>query len=343
MESVLKHKLLCGYVQIPNDIAQSRVISAVGKAILLELISRPTDWKIIKSQLTYDGLKMPSLTKALAELQGLGYMKIATVRSADGRKICGRQWIVSDAPIFLDKSLNTHICQLRDVSTETEGALQRQIAKANTKKEKETKKYLSSSPGGDGPKESSSPQEGPLEGFNEFWQAYPRKVGKGAARRVWDKISPDTGLQTILDQVARQRETEQWADPKYVPHPATWLNQQRWLDEPDPPSTARVYDRDGYDQEGYDIHGNTRYGTHALSLQELFAMYQARGQFREIDCYQWERASDEFQRRMKAEGREGAPSFGIPSDQHEGLIMAIVREQEEADRQKNGPPLKGNG
>ena len=191
---------------------------------------------------------------------------------------------------------------------------------------------------------SSKPKKPePMEGFNEFWQAYPRKVGKGAARRAWDKISPDTGLQTILDQVARQRETEQWADPKYVPHPATWLNQQRWLDEPDSPSRARVFDRDGYDQEGYDIHGNTRYGTHALSLQELFAMYQARGQFREIDCYQWERASDEFQRRMKAEGRKGAPSFGIPSDQHEGLIMAIVREQEEADRQKNGPPLKGNG
>ena len=68
--------------------------------------------------------------------------------------------------------------------------------------------------------------------FEEFWDAYPRKIGKGAAKKAWCKITtdPDTVIAAaFVFAGARQNE-----DPKFTPHAATWLNAGRWDDEPDP-------------------------------------------------------------------------------------------------------------
>lgn len=72
------------------------------------------------------------------------------------------------------------------------------------------------------------------QGFDEFWSCYPRKVGKQAALKAWQKINPSRELtDTILLAVKRQKNCAQWRRDKgqYIPHPATWLNQGRWEDE----------------------------------------------------------------------------------------------------------------
>jgi uncharacterized protein YdaU (DUF1376 family) len=68
-------------------------------------------------------------------------------------------------------------------------------------------------------------------GFNEFWNAYPRKVGKGAAEKAWAKSSPD--LQAVLTTLAWQTKQDGWTKDggAFIPHPGTYLNQRRWEDE----------------------------------------------------------------------------------------------------------------
>ncbi|WP_343625390.1 hypothetical protein [Roseateles puraquae] len=71
-------------------------------------------------------------------------------------------------------------------------------------------------------------------GFEAFWSAYPRKVGKAAAVKAFAKVAPSEDLlRGMLGAVAEQRQSTQWVKDggQFVPHPATWLNQQRWLDE----------------------------------------------------------------------------------------------------------------
>ena len=78
--------------------------------------------------------------------------------------------------------------------------------------------------------------------FAEFWDAYPKKVGKEAAWKVWKKLgSPAAILQNIKTALAWQRESDQWTKDQgqYIPNPATYLNQGRWQDErPEPKNTA---------------------------------------------------------------------------------------------------------
>jgi hypothetical protein len=80
-----------------------------------------------------------------------------------------------------------------------------------------------------------------VERFAEFWAAYPRKVGKAAALKVWRKIDPDPEtMKDILTAVEVQRESDQWCRDagQFIPHPATWLNGRRWEDEAQVPGRS---------------------------------------------------------------------------------------------------------
>jgi hypothetical protein len=69
--------------------------------------------------------------------------------------------------------------------------------------------------------------------FPKFWAAYPKKVGKGDALKAWKKIkSPAATYAQIIEALAWQVKQEQWTreNGRFIPNPATYLNQQRWED-----------------------------------------------------------------------------------------------------------------
>lgn len=66
--------------------------------------------------------------------------------------------------------------------------------------------------------------------FDQFWEAYPSKVGKLAALKAWEKVKPDAALtETIIAAVTAQKGSDRW-QRGYIPNPTTWLNQGRWSD-----------------------------------------------------------------------------------------------------------------
>ncbi|MFE5258277.1 hypothetical protein [Streptomyces coelicoflavus] len=75
-------------------------------------------------------------------------------------------------------------------------------------------------------------------GFDEFWAAYPRKVAKGTARTAWAKALK-RGVSAQHITAAAARASAQWraahTELRFVPHPTTWLNGERYDDEPEQP------------------------------------------------------------------------------------------------------------
>lgn len=94
--------------------------------------------------------------------------------------------------------------------------------------------------------------------FNEFWQYYPKKVGKPQAKALFDNIvrggfktrtlNKDSGTYTEIELEATAEEiiegTKRYAkslvdlntfkrkvEDKYIPNPSTFLNQGRFFDE----------------------------------------------------------------------------------------------------------------
>lgn len=78
--------------------------------------------------------------------------------------------------------------------------------------------------------------------FDRFYALYPRKVGKQAARRAWEKLKPDLLLCSQMSQaLKRQIASEEWQRDggRYIPHPSTWLNGRRWEDEQTAPTAQQ--------------------------------------------------------------------------------------------------------
>jgi hypothetical protein len=80
--------------------------------------------------------------------------------------------------------------------------------------------------------------------FAAFWAAYPRRVGKDAARKAFDRRRADVTLEAVLAALVLQKCSQQWQRDggRYVPHPATWLNQGRWQDEVDTSGNGLAHD-----------------------------------------------------------------------------------------------------
>jgi hypothetical protein len=68
--------------------------------------------------------------------------------------------------------------------------------------------------------------------FIKFWSAYPKKVGKDAALKAWNKKKPN--IEEVLNALLWQVTSKQWQKEggQFIPNPSTYINQGRWQDEP---------------------------------------------------------------------------------------------------------------
>jgi hypothetical protein len=78
-----------------------------------------------------------------------------------------------------------------------------------------------------------------FDGFDDFWNLYPRKVGKADARKAWSTAKHLPDLATLRTAIEKQTASEQWRNPKYIPHPSTWIRGERWNDEVTTTTTHR--------------------------------------------------------------------------------------------------------
>jgi hypothetical protein len=69
--------------------------------------------------------------------------------------------------------------------------------------------------------------------FEDFYRNYPRKTAKGAARKAWDRLSPEDQEKAVEGALAYSNDPNR--DESFTAYPATWLNAERWLDEALPP------------------------------------------------------------------------------------------------------------
>jgi DNA replication protein DnaC len=69
--------------------------------------------------------------------------------------------------------------------------------------------------------------------FREFWNIYPRKVGRIKAEMNWRRMKPSEQVQAVRG-VELWKQTVQWQGSGgiYIPYASTFLAQKRYLDEP---------------------------------------------------------------------------------------------------------------
>ena len=69
-------------------------------------------------------------------------------------------------------------------------------------------------------------------GFDTFWKSYPRKVGKEKCLNWFLIHKPNEELvNKMIKTLEEFKQSKQWSNPQYIPHPYTWLNRGGWDDE----------------------------------------------------------------------------------------------------------------
>ena len=72
--------------------------------------------------------------------------------------------------------------------------------------------------------------------FDDLWKIYPKKVGKGTARKALEKALAKETEYKIQHSLALFVQAWGNQDKKFMPHLATWLNGERWDDDIQEPS-----------------------------------------------------------------------------------------------------------
>lgn len=76
---------------------------------------------------------------------------------------------------------------------------------------------------------SPSASDSVPEGFDEFWIAYDKKVGKSNAIKVWKSIRTDTDLIQRIVSAAKRYSSA--TERQYRKDPERWLKGRRWEDD----------------------------------------------------------------------------------------------------------------
>lgn len=214
------------YAQIANAALRDKRLSFKARGILAMVLSNVGEWEAtarwIEEQSEVDGAH--AVQSALNELTALGYRVVTQERDHHGHIRTIASWKHRpDTPITrppgnpptglsdrrkTDPPLEDHLSE--DQVTEHQGSL-----------------TVVRKPVGD------------TKDFDAFWNVYPRKSDKGHARRAWEKARRKAHPSVIISGAARYRDDPN-REQEFTALPATWLNGERWLDEPLPARSSRA-------------------------------------------------------------------------------------------------------
>lgn len=181
------------FTQIPNVWLRDSRLSFKARGILSLVMSHTQGWSLSIRQLANDSIEgRDAIRSAIKELEDLGYL----TRSQENNGRFGENvWTTNDPT---------------DYPLPENPLPENPTTKKNIDKEEQVKNKQETE-----------------ELFNEFWNAYPRKLDKAKAFRAFKSALKRAKFEDILAGVIAYR-NDPHRNPDYTKFPATWLNADSW-------------------------------------------------------------------------------------------------------------------
>ena len=270
------------YTQIANEVLRCDSISFKARGILCRMLSNSNTWKSSIAGLCSLGTEGEhAINTGIKELEDAGFL--LRIRYSDKKKkaVKGSLWVYTHhANQFNIKIVEKYLDELGMVFLYNRDKLnlnsENHIEGSNLNSENLNEGNLNSENLNEGyqgvsnieynkdlknkdniekvNKTSSSDLGNIVKSqFELFWKKYPKKANKGKALSKWESIcnkpiKERPKWKEILKAVHAQKKTGQWQNPKFIPHAATWLNQNQWMNDPE--SMISYEGRDKGDQFG---------------------------------------------------------------------------------------------
>jgi len=229
-----------GYLTISNDLARDERLSYRARGVLVAILSRPDNWQTSATQLAIEGKEgRDAIRSALNELEAAGYVE--RIRTQDGRGQWHTTTVVADVPrekTVADSQsptpenpssvpLGETVSPLVAPETDSQASVSQALKEEPKKKNQEL-----SSASADQSAETTDGSASVVSAFDRFWAAYPRTrdVSKKVARQKFTIAARTTPADWIVRAAGRFAEicAAEGKQEQFIPHPATWLNQERY-------------------------------------------------------------------------------------------------------------------
>lgn len=211
-----------GWTALPTWVLRDSELSANAILVLLALASRVNKagvcWPKHKTIAAEARRSVPTVKRALAELRDAGLIEWHTLRREDGGDSSNEYRLTLTHPVG-----HTEPPPSSDRPTPSLSVSDQELEPEELDPTEEQP-----SPPATPPDEPDALFPGPS--FDDFWAAYPRKVGKGDAAKAWDKLPRGVDRSRVIAAASRYA-----ADPnredRYTKHPGPWLRDRRYEDE----------------------------------------------------------------------------------------------------------------
>lgn len=194
------------FTQIPNEWLRDSRLSLKAIGLLAQIMSHKPGWVLsIESLARQNQCGKDQIRSAIKELEAVGYLERRQSKD-DLNRFAESDWITC------------------------EPNAEKPVSENPTTGNQTTKKTITKE---EQPKEEQSKELAQNE-FEQFWNLYPRKVGKGQAKRAYWKAVGNQGIDLIALGVERFANDPNLPETQFIPYPATWLAREGWNDEPYP-------------------------------------------------------------------------------------------------------------
>lgn len=212
------------FTVIRNDVLRDSRLSFRARGLLASILSRPDNWTARVTQLMNEGKEgREAIRSALDELKAHGYLVVKQYRNDKGQFVTDQ--VVYDTPTENGTPL-TGNPYTGNRQTDSWDVLEE--SRRTTEKKKRKEETINNSCSTEVERHSVDPL------FAQFWKMYPRKVGKGKAEKAFISALRRASFAEILEGCERFAQERDGEDPQFTAHPTSWLNADRWSDEPDP-------------------------------------------------------------------------------------------------------------
>jgi len=195
------------FTQIPNEWLRDTRLSFKARGLLALVMSHTSGWSLsIASLADHNQEGRDAIRTAISELQKYGYLTRSQVNQ-DG-KFGEAIWVTHDPT---------------DYPSSENPSSENPTPKNNIIKEEQVKKNINAL-------------------FEEFWNAYPRKLDKAKAFRSFKSALSRTTFEDVMAGVIAYR-NDPARNPDFTKYPATWLNADSWENAANPSPQSEAVER----------------------------------------------------------------------------------------------------
>jgi len=189
------------FAQIPNAWLRDSRLSLKAIGLLAQIMTHVPGWNMsINSLASRNNVGKDQIRTAIAELEEFGYL--TREQSREEGKFAETIWKTSDPS---EKPLS-------DNPTTENPTIKNTIPKEDQIKNNERT----------------------ISEFERFWEIYPKKTDKGAARRAFTTAIRKADVDLIISKAKAYAEDPNLPQKQFIKYPASWLNAEAWNNPPLP-------------------------------------------------------------------------------------------------------------